>query len=132
LERARVKKRVERSMAADLRLSPEPLPLGGARRLTAVFSVWNRRGAPLNIEFLGEQRFDVEIADERGTVVTRWSEDRPFSREPGFAAVNPGEELVYTANLPTRDLKAGQKYSVEAFLIGYEGVRIKKVIVPVE
>jgi hypothetical protein len=119
-------------LETELALSPAPLALSETRRLQAVFRVRSRAKAPVNLEFAGEQRFDAEVADERGKVLAKWSDDRVFSRDPAFVAVNPGEELVYTAVLPTRDLKPGRAYTVDAYLSGHETVRARAILTPVK
>jgi hypothetical protein len=89
------------------------------REITASLSVTNHGNQLLSLEFPTIQRFDFVIRDAAGAVIERWSDDRSFAQEQGVIMVNPGERIQYEGLLATRELVAGQVYTLEAGIAGH-------------
>ena len=84
----------------------------------------------VQLEFPTTQRIEVLVQNKAGKRVVQWSEDQAFTAEPTLVAINPGERLEYSANVPTRDLAAGETYTLEAFFPNYETLRKTRDLTP--
>lgn len=94
----------------------ESFALVDRREITATISIHNPGKKLVAIYFPTSQRFDAIIRDNTGAVVENWATDRAFTPEEAVVMVNPGERLEYSATLSTRELKAGQSYTLEVSL----------------
>ena len=84
----------------------------------------------MQLDFPTTQRIEVLVKNKAGKTIVRWSEDQAFANEPTLVAINPGERLEYTATVSTRDLVAGETYTVEAFFPSYEALRQNRALTP--
>jgi len=100
------------------------------REITASLSVTNHGNSLLALEFSTQQRFDFVVRDSMGTVIERWSDDRSFAQEQGVIMVNPGERIEYSATLATREMKAGQIYTLEGTVAGHPDFTHQLEIMP--
>ena len=82
------------------------------------------------LDFPTSQRIEVLVKNAAGKTVEQWSEDHAFTNELSVETINPGERLEYSANISTRDMAAGQSYTIEAFFPNYDALRTTKAIVP--
>jgi hypothetical protein len=114
----------------SMRVEPQPLKLSDTRQMKVTVVVSNKSSKLVQLEFPTTQRIEVLVRHAGGKLVEQWSEDRTFANEPGIRAINPGERLEYAATLSTRDLVAGQSYTVEALFPNYESLRLQKTVVP--
>ena len=112
------------------RVEPEPIRLGEHRRAVVTLSLQNRSKRYVRLEFPTTQRFEVTVRDARGRALLQWSEDQPFEPESGAIGINPGELLEYRAVIATRDLVAGRRYTVAAWVTGHPELRVEVPIVP--
>ncbi len=119
-----------KKLALDLQLSPQPLKLSEARQLHAAVVLTNKSKKFVGLEFPTTQRVEVLIRDKMGKLVTQWSEDRTFENAPSYVGLNPGERLEYSASLPTRDLRAGENYTLEGFFPNFDELKARRSIVP--
>jgi hypothetical protein len=117
-------------LALKLRLDPAAPRLPETRRLEVSLELSNAGRKLVQLEFPTSQRIEVLVRNEAGKVLERWSEDQPVSPEPNVVTLNPGERLEYHAALSTREMSAGQRYTIEAFFPRYEKLRASRVIVP--
>lgn len=111
-------------------VEPHPLKLTDTRQLKVTVVLANKSSKLVQLEFPTTQRIEVLVRNANGKLVEQWSEDRTFANEPGLRAINPGERLEYAATLSTRDLVAGQSYTVEALFPNYESLRLQKTVTP--
>jgi len=125
VERQLGKSRVLLSMSLD----PSPVKLSEVRQLKVTLRVANAQKKMVQLEFPTTQRIEVLVKDKVGKMVEQWSEDRTFASEPGMVSINPGEHLEYSATVSTRDMVAGQTYTVEALFPNYESLRLQQDVV---
>lgn len=104
----------------SLTVLPGPtFSLEDRREIAATLTITNHGNKLLALEFPTNQRFEFVILDDLGVEIARWSEDRNFTDEAGVIMVNPEERIQYTASLPTRDMVAGQNYTLRASIAGH-------------
>lgn len=113
-----------------MKVEPLPLKLSDTRQMKVTVVLANKSSKLVQLEFPTTQRIEVLVRNTSGKLVEQWSEDRTFANEPGIRAINPGERLEYAATLSTRDLAAGQSYTVEALFPNYESLRLQRTVVP--
>ncbi|XHR29245.1 MAG: BsuPI-related putative proteinase inhibitor [Chthoniobacteraceae bacterium] len=109
---------------------PSPLRLGDTRRLSVVMKLANRSRRFVRLEFPTTQRMEVIARDASGRQLVVWSEDEAFDSEPCSVGINPGEHLEYRAVIGTRDLVAGRKYIIVAYITGYPKLSVEIPITP--
>ncbi len=104
-----------------IQVKPEPdFLLAERREISATLTITNHSRKLLRLFFPTTQRFDFVIFDESGREVERWSNDRAFETKEGVVMINPNEKVEYSAFLPTRELQAGQTYTLQAQIAGNE------------
>lgn len=87
--------------------------------MTARLSLRNTTDKPVRLAFPSGQRYDLELKNQRGDVVCRWSEGRAFNMMLGEEIIGPGERnYVVTVRLADKEGKplAPGKYTAEAWL----------------
>ena len=117
-------------LAAALTLSPLPLKLADTNRLKVTLTLTNRGKKLAPLEFATSQRIDVLIKNSAGKTIEQWSQDQSFTNEPTVMTINPGERAEYVVEVATRDMSAGQTYTVEGFFPGYNTLRATQTLVP--
>lgn len=120
-----------KSIIVQVTVEPNAPKLSEERQVAAILRLTNKSKRLAQIEFPTTQRVEGVIRDRLGNVIERWSEDRRFEREPGVVSINPGERVEYTMNLATRELTAGETYTVEAFVVGHEPLHGSASVTPV-
>ena len=100
------------------------------RSLKVTLQLVNKGRKMAQLEFPTSQRIEVLVKNAAGKTVEQWSEDQAFTNDPTVETINPGERLEYSASIATRDLAAGQSYTIEAFFPNYEPLRTSKTLVP--
>ncbi|MFV0415504.1 MAG: BsuPI-related putative proteinase inhibitor [Chthoniobacterales bacterium] len=106
----------DRSSPSTLVVEPQKFVLADRREISVTFQVKNTTRNLVKLNFNTGQRFDVTIQDATGRVLERWSDDRGFEKSAGVVTINPREFIQYSTRIPTRELKAGETYYVEASL----------------
>ncbi len=100
-------------------LMPPVDPITSIPRLTARLTLRNTTDKPLTLDFTSGQRYDLEIRDDKGAVVLRWSDGRAFIMVLGRETIGPGEKnyviIVPLADKAGRPLAQG-KYTAEAWI----------------
>lgn len=126
------KKNKEKSgkLTVDMKLAPLPLKLSAANRLKVTLTLMNHSKKLAQLEFPTSQRIEVLVKNSAGKMVEQWSQDQSFASEPTVVAINPGERAEYAVEVATRDLAAGQTYTVLAFFPNHESLKVEKTIVP--
>ncbi len=113
-----------------LQVVPGEFSLKDQRELDATYSVRNNTGKILRLDFSTSQRMDMVTRDASGTVVDKWSDDRAFVDQDGIIIVNPKERIQFDESIPTRDMKAGQPYTIQAGITGYPEYDVNRTVTP--
>ena len=118
----------------DLQLTiavqPAKPKLSETKRLTVALHLTNQGRKLVQLEFPTSQKIEVLVKNAAGKQIEKWSEDQPVSNEPTMVSLNPGERLEYSAAIATREMVAGQSYTIEGFFPRYEQLRTSKTITP--
>lgn len=113
-----------------LRVEPEAFKASERREVRVFLTVKNTAKKAERLEFPTAQRFDLAVLAPDGKRIFKWSEDRAFESASASVVVNPRERIEYEAAVPTRDMKSGQVYRVEAGLSGYPEVTASTTLQP--
>ncbi len=119
-----------KGLEINLTAEPAVAKLSETREIKVTVTLANKGKKLIQLEFPTTQRIEVLVKNKAGKRVVQWSEDQAFTAEPTLVAINPGERLEYSANVPTRDLAAGETYTVEAFFPNYETLRKTRDLTP--
>lgn len=120
-------------LTAEMRFTPDPVKLGETRQLDVTLVVRNVSKKKLaSLKFATSQRLEILLRDPAsGKVLSQWSQDRTFDPNGGYMLINPGERLEFHETITTRELKVGNTYNLEAYLVGYDReLRATQVIIP--
>ena len=120
------------SLAASLSVEPPAPKLSEVRQMAVTMRVDNRSKHVVRLDFPSTQRVEVVIKDASGKVIERWSEDHRFENQTGMVTINPAERIEYTAQVATREMAAGQTYTLEAWLPAYESLRATATLSPIK
>jgi hypothetical protein len=105
------------SSMLSLKVDPSTdFPLAERREISATLTITNYDRKLLRLFFSTTQRFDFIITDPSGKEIERWSNDRAFQTTEGVVMINPNEKVQYSTFIPTRDMQAGQTYTLRAEL----------------
>jgi hypothetical protein len=113
-----------------LAISPAPIKLSENREVRVTVSLFNWSKKYLDLDFPTSQRIEVLVRDSSGKVVNTWSEDQSFTNDPASVTVNPGERLEYTVSVATREMTAGERYTIEASFPSYPQLKTQQQVVP--
>ena len=80
------------------------------------------------LEFPTSQRLEIVTRNSSGAVIERWSDDRVFQPGEGLVVINPDERIEFQDKVPTRDMRAGASYTVEASLATEPDFAIEQTI----
>ncbi len=116
--------------ALALDVAPLPVKLSESRQIRVTLVLTNKSKSFVHLEFPTTQRIEILIRDKAGKLVTQWSEDQSFANEPSYIAINPGERVEYSESVPTREMSAGQPYTLEGFFPNYDDLKTTRTIVP--
>ena len=119
-----------KGLVPTISIDPTPLQLSEVRTMKVTLRVTNHGKKLTQLDFPTSQRIEVLVKDATGKRIEQWSEDQAFQNEPSVVTINPAERLEYNASVATRELKAGQAYTVEAFFPNYDQLRASKQITP--
>lgn len=117
-------------LALTLSIDPVQVKLSQSRQMKVTLQLVNKGKKMVQLEFPTTQRIEVLLRKADGRMVEQWSEDQAFANEPTLVAVNPGERLEYTVPVSTRELAAGETYTIEGFFPNYEQLKATKTITP--
>ena len=117
-------------LVMTMKIEPVQVRLPDTRAIGVTVSVVNSGNTAVHLEFPSSLRVDVVLKDERGKMLSRWSDDQPIEKEPGLLLINPRERLEYSAKISTREMTAGRPFEIEAFYPSYEKLRVTRTLVP--
>ncbi len=115
---------------ATLVLEPEAPKLSDSREVSVDYAIRNNSSRMARLDFPTSQRLEILTKNSAGTVIDRWSDDRSFQPQEGIVIINPNERIEYREKIPTRDMKPGETYEVEAMLKTDPDFRLQKQLVP--
>ena len=126
------KRGVVRGLTVDLTTAPDPIKLGETREINVTMRVVNPTKKPVGLKFATTQHIEILLREiDSGKVVSQWSTDQTFLAINGYVVINPKEKVEYNKPITTRELKAGKKYNLEAYFIGYDQeLRATRPIIP--
>jgi hypothetical protein len=117
-------------LQVQLDITPLPFSLSKDREVQATVTLFNRTRKYVDLNFPTSQRIEIVVIDPGGKVVNTWSEDQSFTSDPASITVNPQERLQYTANVATREMSAGQPYTIEASFPSYPDLKVDQKVIP--
>jgi hypothetical protein len=115
---------------ATLSVTPLDPSLSETRELDVTYTIRNTGRRMTRIEFPTSQRLEILTRNTAGAVVERWSDDRAFQPLEGIEVINPKERLEFQEKVPTRDMRPGAAYTVEASLATEPNFGISQTILP--
>ncbi len=121
--------RAERT-TQTLKIEPEDFSLAERRELDATYVIRNNTGKIIRLDYTTGQRIEMLTKDPSGKVVEKWSDDRAFSPQEGVVIINPKERIEYQEKVPTREMKAGETYTIESEVIGYPDYTKTETVTP--
>ena len=113
-----------------IQTEPNPPKLSEAKQIKVTLTLANKTSKLVQLEFPTSQRIEVLVKAKDGKLVEQWSEDQAFTNDPTLVAINPGERLEYGVKVSTRDMAAGETYTIEAFFPNFEPLRRSVTIKP--
>lgn len=120
----------EKQPASSLSVDPSSPELNEARDVNVTYTVRNTSNKLTRLEFPSSQRTEFLTRKASGEVIDRWSDDRAFEAEEEIVVINPQERIEYQAKIPTRDMKAGESYNVEASMKTTPDFGVKQAVNP--
>ncbi len=117
-------------LVVALKLSPLPLKVPATNRLKVTLTLTNQGKKLVPLDFPTSQRIEVVIKNTAAKTIEQWSQDQAFTNEPTALMINPGERVEYTVEVATREMVAGQTYTVLGFFPGHETLRAEQSVVP--
>ena len=113
---------------ASLTIVPEAPLLSETRELDLTYTIRNTGRQMTRLEFPTSQRLEIVTRNSSGAVIERWSDDRVFQPGEGLVVINPDERIEFQEKVPTRDMRAGASYTVEASLAAEPNFAIEQTI----
>ena len=93
-----------RGLALRLEISPQPVKLSEVRLLDVRVTLTNLSKRPVELLFPDEQRIEIYLLNSTERVLTKWSDNHAFEKNPGTILINPDEHIEYNEKIATRDL----------------------------
>jgi len=121
-----------KQLEMTLAVEPAVPKLSETREVKVAVTLANKGKKLVQLDFPTTQRMEVLVKSKTGKRVVQWSEDQAFANEPTLVAINPGERLEYSVTLSTRDLVAGETYTIEAFFPNFDPLRKSRDLTPVK
>lgn len=101
-----------------LSVEPKQFKVGERGEITVNFQIENTKNRLIVLDFPTTQRIEILLKDSSGNVLEKWSANQTFTDKEGVLMVNPDERVEYSEIIPTRGMKAGETYTIEASLAG--------------
>lgn len=119
-----------KQLEMTLAVEPAAPKLPETREVKVAVMLANKGKKLVQLDFPTTQRLEVLVKSKAGKRVVQWSEDQAFTNDPTLVAINPGERLEYSVTLSTRDLVAGETYTIEAFFPNFDPLRKSRTLTP--
>lgn len=117
-------------VTSSLAVEPAVFPLQDRRELSVTYSIRNNTKEMMRFEYPTTQRIDILTYDAQGKPIDKWSEDRTFEPQEGIVVLNPKERIEYQEKIPTREMKSGQEYRVDASATTDPNFLTQQVVTP--
>lgn len=114
-------KSVDKALKVVVTYSPNPVRIGKSASMEVTVAIVNNTKQQQTLGTQTEQRINVQVTEVgSGRVVAQMQEGR--SEDPRLTSplLNPGEQLAFQRRVSTRDLRAGQTYQIDGYVVGYE------------
>jgi len=121
-----------KQLEMTLAVEPAVPKLSETREVKVAVTLANKGKKLVQLDFPTTQRMEVLVKSKTGKRIVQWSEDQAFANDPTLVAINPGERLEYSVTLSTRDLVAGETYTIEAFFPNFDSLRKSRDLTPVK
>jgi hypothetical protein len=118
------------SEPVSLAVDPQDFVVNDQRELDVTYTIRNHSKNMTRLEFPTSQRIEILTKSSSGQVVDRWSDDRAFQREEGIVVINPHERIEYQEKIPTREMRAGAIYNIEASMAAQPDYNAEKTVSP--
>jgi len=115
---------------AKLKVEPTGFSLQDRREINVTYSIFNNTKNLARIEYPTGQHIEILTYDGKGKVIDRWSDDRSFDKQEGIVIINPHERIEYQEKIPTREMKAGETYKVEAKVVSEPNFISQQTVTP--
>jgi hypothetical protein len=112
-----------KQLEMGVQIEPNPVKISENRQIKVTLTLTNRGGKLAQLEFPTSQRVEVLVRAKGGQMIEQWSQDQAFTNEPTLVTINPRERLEYSVKVATRDMTAGEAYTVEAFFPNFDALR---------
>ncbi len=112
-----------RNLEMGMVVAPEPVKVSETKQMKVTLTLTNRAKKMVQLDFPTTQRVEVLLKTKDGKTIEQWSQDQAFTNEPTLVTINPNERLEYSVNVSTRDMTAGQEYTVEGFFPNFEQLK---------
>ncbi len=112
-----------KQLEMGLKVEPSPVKVSDNRQIKVTLTLTNRGGKMVQLDFPSSQRVEVLLKRKDGKTIEQWSQDQAFNNEPSMVTINSKERLEYSVNVATRDMVAGETYTVEGFFPNYDPLR---------
>lgn len=103
---------------------PAPLSVSKTQSLDLRLQLTNTGKRLELLEFASTQRVDAVIKDAAGKIVARAGDAMEVQPEAGIVTANPEERLEFSLHLPSRGLHPGERYNLDAAVIGQPGLSV--------
>lgn len=98
--------------------------------LTVSLKITNDKKDLIMLHFPTNQRLEIIVKDEQGSILSRWSEDRSFDVTDDTVVINPNEFILYTEKIPTTGMQDGKNYTLEISLANQPSYTLSEIITP--
>jgi hypothetical protein len=106
-----------------LEANPQIVRLADTRAIQARLVLINRARNTASLYFNNSHRYDFILRDATGKKLVQWSDDQPVSQDLSTVIINPDERAEFAGTVSTRDMVAGQTYTLEGLVVGYDKLR---------
>lgn len=121
-----------KALAVTMSVDPVAPKLSEVRQMTVTLKLQNHGKEMVHFQFPTTLRIDVVVKNAAGKTIEHWSEDQRIEFRGGHVSLNPGERLEYSASVATREMTAGETYTVEAWMPAYDSLSASTTVTPVK
>ena len=115
-----------RGLVLDLKLSPQPVKLSEVRQLEVKVTLTNVSKRAVILDFPTDQRLEIYLRNSADEILTKWTDNHAFEKNPAAILINPGEHIFYPETIATRDLTPNKVFIVEVFFPQYPELVIRQ------
>lgn len=114
-------KATDKALKVAVSYSPNPVRIGKSSPMEVSVAIVNNTKQQQTLGTEGQQRINVVVTEVgSGRVISQAQEGRSEDPKLTSPLLNPGERLIFQRSISTRDLRAGQTYQIDGYVVGYE------------